>query len=790
VAGADERERGLTLPEDGGQTLPPAAGGEAERAAVVATLPPGPVLRQRIGERFEILGLLGQGGMGSVYKARDTELGEVVALKMLHPDVSRSPARLERFRQEVRLARRVTHASVARTYDIGEHGTARFLTMEYVEGESLEALLQRERPLSLARTMAVVVPLCEGLAAAHGAGVVHRDLKPANILLARSGRVVITDFGVARDVETAVGAGGTMTPIGTPSYMAPEQVEAGPVDGRTDVYALGVMLFEMLTGERPWKGDSLAALLMTRLLNPPPDAHQVRPEVRPEVAGLVRRCMARQPADRPAGAAEVAAELGRLLADTSGSQVASSARLAAVPSHPWTAGPLAAGTASLAVLPFRNAGAAEEEHWADGFTEDLIETLSLVPRLKVHSRGAVMGLKGSSKDPRHIGQELGAQAIVEGSVRRHGSAMRIQARLVSAADGFQIWAQRFERPSVDLLAVADEVSAQVAAALATQLTRGARPGFADTLALELYLKARQAYHEVSSEGLARARDLFEQALTHAPGDARIMAGYAMTCTRAWLLGPAGHDEIGNRARHYAESAARANPDLAEPHLAIAHMHNQWLRGTDAARELVTALAKNPQLGEAHDVAGRLLMEVDALPEAARALERALSCEPNLVFSRLGMAQVLALAGDWEAEARYRIPDSSLGPLAMAEARRRFWREGDPRILEELRAVARHPMTVRVLRAVLDGADDVFPVEAWPRRLTFFGQMRIEYLSATGAMHRASQLLGEAVGLGLLDVAWLRRCPVLAPLRADPSFAAHIEAVEQRAAPVRAVLLGG
>jgi serine/threonine-protein kinase len=215
---------------------------------------------QVLAGRYELLGLVGTGGMGSVYRARDRELDEIVALKMLRRELVDAPGMLARFRQEVKLARKVTHRNVARTFDIGEHAGDKFLTMELVEGESLANLLHREKKLELARVIELVEAICSALSAAHAAEVVHRDLKPDNVLLAKDGRVVVTDFGIARavtsDAQPTIGA-----PIGTPAYMAPEQLEGShPIDARADLYALGAMTYELLTGQQPWTGDSAYAV--------------------------------------------------------------------------------------------------------------------------------------------------------------------------------------------------------------------------------------------------------------------------------------------------------------------------------------------------------------------------------------------------------------------------------------------------------------------------------------------------------------------------------------------------
>ncbi|HEV8244473.1 MAG TPA: serine/threonine-protein kinase, partial [Polyangiaceae bacterium] len=301
--------------------------------------------------RYEILGLLGSGGMGRVYRARDRELGEVVALKVLHREYVDSREMVERFRQEVRLARKVTHRNVARTYDIGEHEGEKFLTMELVTGEALSIRLKRG-PLKVTDVVSMAREILAGMNAAHAAGIVHRDLKPDNVLLETGGRVVVTDFGIARsDLPGAARTQGGM--VGTPAYMAPEQVSGNvALDARSDVYAFGAMLFEMLTGQRAWPGDASFAVATARLTQAPPDPRSLRPSLAPRLAAIVLKCLARDREQRYPSSAEVEHALAALtpneLVD------AANDALAATPAATPLAGD--ARERTVAVMPFRNLG--------------------------------------------------------------------------------------------------------------------------------------------------------------------------------------------------------------------------------------------------------------------------------------------------------------------------------------------------------------------------------------------------------------------------------------------------
>lgn len=267
-----------------------------------------------IAGRYEVLERIGGGAMGAVFRVRDRTLDEVVALKVLHGELQRSPDMQQRFRQEVKLARRVTHANVARTYDIGQHEGTWFLTMELVEGESLAQLIERRAPLPCEEALAIASQVCAGLVAAHEAGVIHRDLKPENIRLGPGGRVVLLDFGIARQ-HLPEGGRSTLGMLGTPAYMAPEQVSgAEQIDERADIYAFGTVLFELSTGKLAWPGSSPFAVANARLSSPPPDPRATGAEVDPELAALVSRCLARDPAQRFASARELGVALERLRA--------------------------------------------------------------------------------------------------------------------------------------------------------------------------------------------------------------------------------------------------------------------------------------------------------------------------------------------------------------------------------------------------------------------------------------------------------------------------------------------
>ncbi len=753
-----------------------------------------------IAGRYEIIGLLGAGGMGSVYRARDRELDETVAIKMLRRELVDRPDSLERFRREVKLARKVTHRNVARTFDIGEHDGEKYLTMELVEGESLAARLVRDGALTVSVAVALAQEILAGLEAAHAAGVIHRDLKPDNVLIARDGRVVLTDFGIARADDSArVGAAQTAgIPLGTPLYMSPEQVEGSrTIDARADVYAFGAMLYEMLVGQPPFDGETVVAIMLARLTRPPPDPRVVRPDLPTALADVVMKCMAKRPEDRPGGAAEISRVLATMtmpLPSVEAKPTRPSRPPAPLPER-TTGGRLR----SLAVLPFRNSGPPDDEYLAEGATEDLIDTLSMTPLLRVRSRGAVMKFKGRDMDPREIGRELDVQVVVDGSLRRTPGSVRVTARLQSVADGFQIWAKRFDRAESELLAVADEIAREVSAALTVHLDVPDRAVHSDPEAVDLYLRARAEHRKLFAFGAGRAVPLYEAALARAPDEPTFLAGYASALVRVWFAGTDPTGTALDRARVAAQKAVASAPHLGDAHVALATIALHTDNAVESMHELKRALRAAPGLAPAHEMLGLLLLEIGRIPEAVKRLEAAIALDSAAINAYADLARAHALLGDFTtAHATLARLESlnaaeAAGALGRMYARFATW-QGDFERAADLLARAVAPSDPAATMGVRQMVSKETPVEVRrqimdmvfnnpsnaPRRRVLFGQIETEIAASVGDLSWAIDVLQRAVRDGLIDLSWLDACPVLATLRPDPAFAAARATVAERA----------
>lgn len=761
-------------------------------------------------ERYWIEEVVGRGGMGAVYRARDVTLGETIAMKLLAAGSDATAAQVARFRQEVRLARRVTHPNVARVYDIGEHDQLVYLTMELIEGETLRQLLRREGALPKERAAQIALALCDGLVAAHAAGVVHRDLKPANVLLAERGRVVITDFGIARSlIEGSSFSDGA---VGTPFYMAPEQLVSGPIDGRTDIYALGLVLYEMLAGER------LAGV-------PKPGA------LEPELDELVRACTAAMPDSRPASAQEVATALVAIVPQaaerTSAPGFSTSTEVTSAPARRIEIPPARASSTSaisrdadtrqiaaaarplvtlatqgraLAVLPLRYRGPKEQEYFGDAITDELVDALARTRGMRVLGTGATARYV-DARDPRILGLELGASSVIDGTVQLAGDRMRITVRLLEAASGVQIWSERYDTDLGDLFTVQEGIAQRVAEELRVELGvishRTAVPGEA----IEMYLSSRHRLRAFDFAGAAVAVKNLERSIELAPDFPPALAAHAIACLRCWFFDlDSGTTDWGAAARASVTRALERASDLAETHLAAGILATQSGDYRTAARSIDRALAIAPTYADAHEYLGMLQCEAGRAGEGAKRLKLAHTLDPTLVYACIFRARLHELRGEWET-ARAIVDDvekrhgPALAPLIRAQRiRAAGWR----RDREELRRWALDQpnedspnwRVVRLYARALssevpaeelrDGIRNVLTASQNPRFLSLTEQLATEIYAGLGEIEEARFHLMRAADSVLVDLEWLDRCPLLVPLRELPDWSEARRRVQARA----------
>ncbi len=755
----------------------------AETAAAVPALVAG---------RYQILRWLGGGGMGRVYEVVDTELGERIALKMLRGDLTDEA--LERFRREVKLTRRIQHPNVARMFDIGEIDGDRYLTMELVDGESLASQLGQPMPWPKLRDVAIQI--CAGLAAAHDKGVVHRDLKPDNVLVeSATGRIVLTDFGIARSVDDA-NVTQTGMIIGTPRYMAPEQLAGQVTDPRADLFSLGVMLYELASNARPWSGDNaitIAVAQATQPMRPLPARGLPHAFVR-----LVESLLAVDREHRP----ESVAAVGAALAAMSNVPVEEIGDVAATPTHPLR--PVHDTATTIAVLAF--AASPGDDYIADGMREDLIDMLSTTRGLHVRPAGTI-DVRGI--DPRQAGIELAVDHVVVGSVRRTPAGLRVAARLIGVADGFQIWAHRIDCSDAQVLEIGDQLGKAIATALSTRAAhRHALP--TDPKAVELYLRARAEMRRFWGDHVKTATTLLEEAAEIAPSSAPIAGLLACTSVTAWakLNEPA----LLVKARQYIERGLAL--DHPEAVLASANLH--WNLGDieASARDLRVALDRAPMSALAHEMAGRLLIEIDPGEAARHHFETSIALDPTrLAMVASDVARLDVLAGNWEAADRrlallYEDPDPAVRQYAMmVDLRLAVWRRDVDKTLRTLEL-----MEQRFSRLTSSGVALVRLVNGWkaghgvdetawqqviaispqpdrPKRVPLsILQRATEIAMMLEAPDKAIESLRRAADYGLVDIVWIDRCPVLTDIT-DPQWRALRDEVATRASRVLAVFRG-
>ncbi|MGH7515660.1 MAG: protein kinase domain-containing protein [Gemmatimonadales bacterium] len=739
-------------------------------------------LSSTLASRYRLERELGQGGMARVFLARDLKYEREVAVKVLRPDLA-AEVGAARFLREIQIAARLHHPHILPLYDSDQMDDLVFYVMPYVKGESVKQRIARERQLPVGDALQIAREVADALSYAHGAGVVHRDIKPGNILL-DAGHAVVADFGIAR----AMGIGDTTTGhvVGTPAYMSPEQVEDSQyLDGRTDIYSLGCVLYEMLTGDAPFRGSTLTAVIANRLTSPAPSPRATRELVPEAVDAAVRKAMATVPADRFSTASQFAEALSP------------PATVAIAVGAAQAIQDVAESGKSVAVLPFENMSTdPENEYFSDGITDDIIAQLSKVSALKVISRTSSMQYKKTAKKIVTIAEELGVGAVLEGSVRRAGQRVRIVVHLVDPKTEKHLWGDTFDRQLADIFEVQSEVAQQITGALKLALSpeekqRVEKKATGDVDAYNMYLLGRFHTNKWAETDVLKGVEYFQSAIARDPAYAVAYAGLA----DAYELLSIGFSskppaEYLTQAKGMALKALEMDDSLAEAHTSLAYarwlgdldwvgaekefkraldlkssyvMAHEWYaeylvslgRNEEAIAEIKRAQQLDPLAVPVTRAVGWVLYFARRYPEAAEELRKALAMNADFVGARLVLWWVQAAQGDFDA--------------AIADIKREMEKPGLKTVKKLMLAYANAAAGNREEASGL-----MWELEAKLESESRLALMAAMVHAAMDEKDRAFERLQLAFQIREPGLLFLKVSPWAEPLRSDPRYGALLE----------------
>jgi len=624
-------------------------------------------------DHYRIVSLIGKGGMGEVYLAQDMQLGRQVALKLLSGDLTVQAERVRRFQQEARAASALNHPNILTIYQIGQTETAHFIATEFVEGETLRERLRQAR-IEFQDAIDVATQVASALGAAHAAGIVHRDIKPENVMIRRDGIAKVLDFGIAKLIEQEVQTDsealtkmmmstspGVM--IGTVAYMSPEQARGYAVDARSDIWSLGVLLYEVLAQRRPFEGPTMSHIIVSLLEHEPAP---LATDVPVDVQRIVSRALQKEPKRRyptindmltelqtakenlhfaarvRAGAATVISESGPspelpLTKESTG-------RFASKKQRPRST------TNSLAVLPLVNASADPNmEYLSDGITENIINNLAQVPRLRVVPRNTVFRYKGTEIDPHEIGQALNARVVLTGRVRQHGDRLIVGVELVDVSSESQLWGEQFNREFTDIFKIQEEIASEIIEKLRLRLTdtekkRLAKRHTRKTESYQLYLKGRFYWNKRTEEALKRGIEFFKQAIEVDPTYALAYAGIADCYAVLNFFGDLSPKDSAIKAMAAAKKALEIDDSIAEAHTSfgLIKLIYEW-DWQSAERELTRAIKLSPNYATARDWYSAYLMAIGRVDEAIDEIKNAQELDPLSPIITTGLARQLYYA---------------------------------------------------------------------------------------------------------------------------------------------------
>jgi serine/threonine protein kinase/Tfp pilus assembly protein PilF len=623
-------------------------------------------------ERYEVLEELGKGGMGEVYKVKDKKLDEEMALKVLKPEIAADKDIIERFKNELKFARKIAHRNVCKMYDLNEEEESPYITMEYVKGEDLKSFIRRKGKLKEEESIAIAKQICEGLAEAHELGVVHRDLKPQNIMIDEKNNAKVMDFGIARSVEApGITQSGVM--IGTPDYMSPEQAE-GEADQRSDIYALGVILYEMVTGSVPFKGDTAFSVALKHKSQLPKEPKKLNPEVSDDISRLILICMEKDRERRYQRAEELLADLRNI---EEGFPLGTKIRprrqtfatalirkklfipalivaLAIIAVVVWQLLLKAPSITSIAVLPLEDKSPnKDQEDFCDGLVDELIRRLTKIESLRVPAKTSSLFFKGKGSSIQEIGKALNVNIILGGTLQKAGNKLRINVHLVNVVDGYTIWSDKYERDDEDIFVLQDDISLAIVDNLQIKLLGEERAKLVkrhteNPEAYNLYVRGLYFLAKGTEEEIEKGLDYFKQAIEEDPTYALAYVGisdcYIILADFGFLSSKEAYPEV----RAAAEKALEMDNTLAEAYASLGYVKFRYdWDWAGAEREFKRAIELDPNYVYAHINYSLYLSDMGRNDEAIKEAKRGLESDPLSLDSNIALGWVLYEASRYD-----------------------------------------------------------------------------------------------------------------------------------------------